>query len=764
MRRITMLIACGSVVASALAQVGGRVVAEGSGEPVAGAVVAAVNPADSTFSAVELTASDGSFSLTDAEPDMGLMLHVEKAGFEDLTLPADRKEMQVSLKPDGTHLAEVTVTASAPGSFKREAGKYVYIPKTLPGEVQTAVDVLKTTPLVDVSDQGVSIFSKGPSIIYINGKLPVEPQESVIAMLRSSKPGAIKRVEVVTDPGAIVSSSYSGGIVNVIMSDPGDGIMGSLYASNGYGMGTFNSTEQLWLGFAKGRFHGMFSATFAYYDRDQRTVTDYHYTSLGYDVTNDTRSKMNLRQYGVSTTLSYDLTSRSNIGMAFATSVSGDNSDITTHAVDTRLEAPTIFTARTHNPMRLPYWGTTAFYNRSFDNATLDLRATYSSLRNKSRTDYLPSDASTYHESNDRKAETASATAKLNWRPSFGRFSFGYNFDYSGLDVTNDLSDVADRFIYHENLNSLYAQYSHSPLDWLSVQLGVRGEHYHSSGHQMVGHESFSRNEWDVVPSATLTFSLPKARQSISLSYSEYVSRPWIDKLNPFRRWTSENTYTVGNPYLKTMRFRDFDLGYSLLNGLNIGTSYSFAPSARNDYVYYDEEGNTVTSTANIGKTKSVGIYANYNSTFWRFLRFRTGIGASYIYKTGILNDNRISGHNWSGNWTCNLSFIIKPAGMKIDVWNSLRTASKGFTENHKLHESLSMSVTKYFANTFSIELYVYNFLHTSFESYYDSQGYSYYTHIKYPEYSFKLSLRYTFGNRNTNSADDIHQSRLSSL
>lgn len=750
----------------ALADVRGKVV-DGSSTAIQEAVVTLFNSDDSTMVGTVMTDAAGDFLIRTGEGKF--QLRVERIGFQPKVLEVDDNEtLTVSLDPATTTLGEVVVTAYKPGTVRREAGKYVVVPKLLPGEAMIGLDVLKTLPLVEVSgDDKVLMAGKDNTIIYINGKLPIEPQDAVIASLRSMPPGNIKYVELITDPGAEYHNSSSLGIINVVVKNPNEGVVGSLYSYNTFADYEFLTHDNLWLGYQKGKLHLGAGITYSFHDIHNHSANEYDYTQLGYSTYNDTKDYLHGTQLFGNLSATYNLTPRSELAASLRMGGTANKSDIYTLTTDSRKDGADSFASKNHKPMDNPFVASALRYTLTTDprGSDLELKATYSYQDTRNNTDYLYNGIYDATDLTRQKMEYLNAYAKYSYKPTFtGDFRFGYEYAYSKSDVANLISQASDRFVFRSNTHDMYASYSAQLVPWFYVDAGLRGEYYHSSGVQTVGNDNFRRNDWLVLPKVSVSFDLPKASQSISLGYSESGDLPWIDKMNPFRRWTSDNSYTVGNPFLSVTRWRNFDLDYSVLGKIFFSAYYGFHPKRSLDYTYFDEEGNTVTSTGDFGKSKHLSFELTYNDTYVDFIRLKATAGASYDNERGILNGESLSSHSWRWSARTFLTFIVRPLGTNIELWGFYRSGSKGLVQSHKSDYSVSLNLSKVFFKCLRAKLSVQSLLYKRFDRYNETPYYSYYTRNFRSQRSVNLTLTYVFGNLRAQGSYDESQNDMDSL
>lgn len=730
------------------------------------AVVTLFNSVDSTMVGTDMTNSSGDFFIKSGEGNF--QLRIERIGYEPKSAEvSDNEFLTISLEQTTTTLNEVVVTAYKPGTVKHEGGKYVIVPKLLPGEAMAGLDVLKTLPLVEMRDNIPAMAGKSSTIIYINGKLPIEPQDAVIASLRSMPPGNIKYVELITNPGAEYHNAASLGIINVVVKNPNEGVVGSLYSHNDFADYEFLSHNNLWLGYQKGMLHLGAGITYSFYDIHNHIANEYDYTQLGYSTYNDTKEYLHGSQLSGSLSATYNLTPRSEFAASLRIGGTANRSDIYTLTTDSGKESADSFASKSHKPMENPFVATALRYTLTTDNrgSDLELKAIYTYQDTRNNTDYLYNGLYSTTDFTRQKMDYLDAYAKYRYKPTFtGDFSFGYKYSHSKSDVANVLSQVSDRFVFRSNTHEMYASYSAQLLPWFYVDAGARGEYYHSNGTQTAGNDNFRRNDWLLLPDITLSFDLPKASQSITLNYSESGSLPWIDKMNPFRRWTSDNSYTVGNPLLPVTCWRNFEIKYSVFGKLYLSTFYSFHPHTTLDYTYFDNEGNTVSSTGEFGKSKNLSLRLSYNDIYANFIRLKASIDTRYENEHGILNGKSLSSHYWSWSARAFLTFIVRPLGTNVELLGAYRSGNRGLVQSSKSNYSISLDLSKVFFKSLRAQLSVQNLLYKRLDRYNETPYYAYYTRNFCSQRSVNLTFTYMFGNRRAQGANDESLNDMDSL
>lgn len=500
---ILILIVASFFSKEAAADVRGKVV-DGSSTAVCEAVVTLFNAADSTMVGTVMTDATGDFFIKSGEGKF--QLRVERIGFQPEVLEVnDNETLTISLEPASKTLDEVVVTAYKPGTVRREAGKYVIVPKLLPGEAMVGLDVLKTLPLVEIKENDkIDMIGKTNTIIYINGKLPIEPQEAVIASLRSMPPGNIKYVELITDPGAEYHNPSAVGIINVVVINPNEGLVGNVRSDNNIASYVFDSNDNLWLGYQRGKLHLGANFSYGYLNYHDHDSNEYNYKEFGYSTFNDTKDRYHRTSLSGSFSGTYQLTGNSELAASVRVAGNTNRNNIYTVTTDSRDEGvKDTFASKRHKPFGKPYVATALRYTFTTDSrgSNIELKGVYSNLRNKQDMDYYYNGEYASSDLTDSKSEYVYTYAKYYFKPSFvGSFNFGYEYTHTDYDLYNNLSNLADSFLYRRNEHDVYVKYGARLISWLYLSAGLRAEYNHSNGEQKMDGSNFRRNDWIIQP------------------------------------------------------------------------------------------------------------------------------------------------------------------------------------------------------------------------------------------------------------------------
>lgn len=117
-----------------------------------------------------------------------------------------------------------------------------------------------------------------------------------------------------------------------------------------------------------------------------------------------------------------------------------------------------------------------------------------------------------------------------------------------------------DNFIYFENVNALYAIVG-SELGSFSGQVGLRAENTRIRTEIKGTGAVNDQNYLNLFPSVFLNYEF-NDQQSVQISYSRRLSRPWSRMLLPFTDFSDSRSQFTGNPNLTPEFSNSYEAGY----------------------------------------------------------------------------------------------------------------------------------------------------------------------------------------------------------
>ncbi|MBQ9555877.1 MAG: outer membrane beta-barrel protein [Muribaculaceae bacterium] len=737
--------------------------------PLPYANVTLLSPADSSMVGGGVTNESGRFVIPN---DHGKVIaRITYVGYKPAYRLCSRDNVgTIKMQPDATRLNGVVVSASA-ARLKQEPGKFIYKPS--PSELVgiDSYELLRYAPLVSVENNTVSILGKGTSMIYINGRKPLMNNVSLMEMLRSVPADRIDKIEIIMSPNSSHKASTTGGIVNIVMKkNPNEGLTGSASVSATYLGERITPRASLYLGYSKNKLNASANLSYQYYNSQTEKETTYNYRDSYTDILNSSNSQTTGHFLYGNISLSYDLTKRSTLGTSFHIGGSESNSKSATTSSNYlrgTIDKYSKSYAEIENPYRKPEMSIVAYYNLKTDDkgSNLDVSANYSSSVNATMGTMEYASGVDSHElvpyslfQQNTTVDSYGYEFKGSYNHSYNDGSSlesGYEFDASHLSndfvrydhngkeyVKNEGS--SNLFEYDEKVNALYMTYDRKWSDVISTTLGLRAENTNVKGHQVSSNEKFNRNYWNCFPRLSLLVDLANGNHRIALDLSRSIVRPFYNYLNPFKIWTSENTYSMGNIYLKPMIYSDMDLSYRFLGDYMIGASYSYGSDAFSEYRFLAENNTTVSSVANYGNEQSFSLYCNVEKVFFNGIwRMSLNAAADYDRDQGTIDGQDVSYKTWGGEAGIRNFFNLSSrGGIRATLSYNYYTPLRGVLRvgHHKHLLSASFSKEFKFGGTISVDAF--NLLNYRPAYHYNTESYAY--REKPQTNNISLQIRYT--------------------
>ncbi|HXB30421.1 MAG TPA: TonB-dependent receptor [Puia sp.] len=667
----------------------GTIVDSSSGKPLAFATLVLQNAKTKAPVKNFISKDDGSFEFSVSD-SLDWLLVIAFTGYDNKTVPIKKGKStdlgQVSLKASGKQMNEVTVVAVKP-VIKRDLDGITYDVSADPeSPVLDALDLMRKVPLlsVDASDN-IKLKGKSNYKILINGKESALMAKNPSDVLRSMPATNIERIEVITTPPAKYDAEGLAGIINIITKKKLDegyniGVNGRLNTVWGPGI-NLNGT------FKQGKFG--FSGYMGYNVRHSQT------NGIGgeQDFFSD---KSSLVQQGTNTAaahntygnieLSYEFDSLDLLTGSFefySGNYSQDGNQLSNFYDSTK----TITQAyRLMSDASNGFGGMDASlnYQRGFrkdKNRLLTLSYKYSYSPNTQNVNntvsdtfnfYLPDYKQNNHAGNSEhtiqldyvhpfKTVNLEAGAKTILRNNFSNYeSSNYN------DVTKEYEinpSQTNDFSYDQDIYSIYNSYSAKWDKW-NAKAGLRLEHTTVNADFVSSSSTVKQDYNNLIPSLSVQRNLKTS--SISLGYTDRISRPGIYQLNPFVDLSNPNFITTGNPNLQPEINHTFELNYSTFskNSITAGISYAFSNNSIQTVTHLQAVSNgnlidttTVTTYQNLGSNKTLGLNLNINFTSVKNLSISLNSQLAHVWLKGTYNSQFYTNDGYTGNAFLNMGF-----------------------------------------------------------------------------------------------------------
>ena len=549
--------------------------------------------------------------------------------FTMTTLYAQKTEPADTLK--GQTLDEVVV-AQRRKLIKNDIDKLTYdVQHDKTAQTKTTLEILKKIPLVTVDGQeNIRVQGSTSFKVYKNGHPdPSLSGQNLKDILKAIPASAIKRIEVITDPGAKYDAEGTTAILNIVMmsSSKLQGVSGNVNSKiDSYGsvrLGTYLTTKV-----------GKLTTTVNYNYANQNKKQTENYREEAYNYVKTGEQK---REYGTNSTAatihfgnisaSYEIDSL-NL-MTASANFFGYKADANTQNTNERWDKNSLLIYKFDNNMTTPGYSDLNLGGRfdyqhktHLDGEVLTLsymlaatrpqttfRQTYSNMVN------FPVSYTSYDQ-NTRERFTEH-TFQIDYVRPFGKhhkiesgtkYILRNNNSTSLMDYQGTTPDMESKFKHKAQVAAAYLSYILTAGKW-AARAGLRYEFTRMKASYPDGSNvDYHANLNDWVPSASLQYKISDG-QTLKFSYNTSINRPGIGYLNP-AIISTPTAVSFGNANLGSSRNQKLQLEYMLVTSkltLQLSPYYSFTNNGIGR-ILYEQNRKDVSTFQNILKSKIFGI------------------------------------------------------------------------------------------------------------------------------------------------------------
>ncbi|WP_400193674.1 TonB-dependent receptor domain-containing protein [Hymenobacter sp. B81] len=575
-------------------------VLDASRQPVPFATVVLRQAENLKVAKIALTDVEGAYELPEVTYGRYSLL-ITSVGFQDATPePFDLNQPQhqqpaLTMLTAQTLLGEVQVVAKKPLVERQLDRTVVNVDASITSAGSSVLEVLEKSPGVSVDKDGnLGLRGKEGVSVYLDGRPTYLTGSDLAALLRSMQASQVNQVEIMTNPSAKYDAAGNGVINITTAKSQLKGLSGSATST-----------------YTQGRYAGAVQNLNLNYRSGPLTL----YSSLGAGLRNGYQEFLGQRRlrgatpdtalYQQNTFMkTHNRTFNGRVGVDYAlgektvigASVNGyHNPNHSTTRNLTRFQNAAgqdllLVQAPASSRGRWQNLGGTLSLQQKLDTTGRELSAdlAYVQYHSQLSQDFTNSyrtaggeagrpDAR-FRQGIDRRI--AIYTAKADYLHPLGenrKLELGLKASYVRTDndapFDNWLSQGwvanttrSNRFLYEENINAGYANYSQETGKW-SVQLGLRLENTRAEGEQRRTGQAFTRDYTQLFPSAAVAYTLGETHK-LGVSYARRIERPEYGDLNPFRVYLDPYTYEEGNPGLLPQFTHNAELSHSFKDGL----------------------------------------------------------------------------------------------------------------------------------------------------------------------------------------------------
>lgn len=488
-----------------------------------------------------------------------------------------------------TELEGVTVSGTKP-VIQSDGAKLTYnVDEDPSSKNNTVLEMLRKVPMVSVDgEDNIRVNGESNFKIYVNGKEDPMLSANASTILKSMPATAIRKIEVINEPGAKYDAEGSGGILNIV-TETQQTINGYLLNAT-LSISKMNTSASLYGRTRVNKVTMDANLTYAnsIFSRNDKSEGEIEY--LNDPINHFLRENLTQKQKFGFLNGSYNLSWEPDTLNLFTLGVSGMTIDPTIE-----INSTTTMASATGSPVYSYYryldpnlgianFSANASYQRTlgrqghnlvfsylydFSKQNMDLDNYYSDFDNYEME--MPFLGSRMHYNNNSHTVQIDYTNPINEHHTLefgakGLFrrnsSDSWNIGGSDHATAVQLGADHDRLLQFQDIAAIYGSYTGSYGKW-GVKAGVRYEYTHMgidfrSGEQ----KDFSSILNDVVPNAAITYNFQPA-ENLRFAYQMRIYRPDIQLLNPYQYSIEANQVQEGNPNLNSERTNVISLTYS---------------------------------------------------------------------------------------------------------------------------------------------------------------------------------------------------------
>lgn len=742
----------------------GRIVNSINNKPVDYAEVRLLGK-DSLLKASVYTSQDGYFQMEANAGSCLLQVRYLGTSFYTHDLAFDRDTSLGAIAVDFSKSEGVVVVAARRKLIERKIDRLSFnVENSVMSDGVDAIQLLKNTPLISVTDFSIGIFGKSNVMVMIDDKIVNMSGQDLINYLKSLRSNDIARIEVITTPPSKYVAEGNSGLLNIVLKKNAQmGWSGS--ASTSFVQATYAGyANNLTLNYRSNRVHT--TVRLREYDRAIRSVENIDLIGQQSLYSHDTRKDMD-NGVGANINFLFRLNKVSDIGFIYDLGFLHSDMNISNRSEYMNLnqvDSVLFTTSRHRNPITVQ--SLNAFYNLKLDtlNRKLSLGFNYFSNAPRPEVDFATTspNAQVYRVRNTSRIDYSILSGQLDLYLPFKKLvvetgamftDFTNNsdvryLDYHGAELWLD-TDRSNLFNYDEKNYALYASASRDFGKKWSVKGGLRYELSAIDGHSVTTGERTQYNYSKLFPTLYLKRNLSD-NNTLTLSYAKRINRPVFRALNPFRWYINPFSFYTGNPLLRPSYNHNMELGFLHKNIFSVSLYVQRLVNGFDRIVNFNngvKEVNYQNYLSEWDFGSNMSLYLN-PAKWWELNTDLTG----YYSNSASSRPEVVAQNGFSLYYSVDNTFTLnkpKQVFFFINFWNSLPARQGNLSS-----ESLSLLTSGLRFNLFQNRLKVNTSVEDIFRGlvskgtvYFDQfvQRYNNYYDVR----RLNLSLTYSFGNNN---------------
>ena len=521
-------------------------VIDGSTKTIESATITLLRAKDSSVAKMSVADKTGKF-VFDGVEEGAYMVSITAIGHtkgfsETVDITAAKSDVilkTIELVPVAKSLGGVTVAAKKPLIEQKIDRTVVNVEAAVTNVGTSALEVLEKSPGISVDKDGnISLKGKQGVQVYIDGRPTYLGGTDLANYLRSLSSNQLDQIEIMTNPPAKYDAAGNSGIINIKTKKTKQfGYSGSI--SSTYSQGRYPKVNESFnFNYRKNKIN--FFTTLGYNNRKNFQNLDIkrkfieattkeiksHFDQLS-------RIKESGKSYNAKLGLDYFVTNKTTVGVVFTgfynPGTFGNSSDVLIYDPNRILQSRTL--ANTSNERKWKNFSTNLNFRHVFDSTGKELTVdadylTYNSANSQNLVNAyfgtngmptikpdtllgdLPQDINIYTAKMDythplKKGAKFEAGIKTSFVKTDN------NAVYDSVNYGVKVRDIgrSNHFIYDENVNAAYVNYSRPISKKIFGQFGIRVENTNAKGNQVTTGVKFKRNYTQIFPTAFLQYT-----------------------------------------------------------------------------------------------------------------------------------------------------------------------------------------------------------------------------------------------------------------
>jgi len=593
----------------------------------------------------------------------------------------------IELVPEVKSLQGVTVTTKKPFIEQKIDRMVVNVEAAVTNVGTTALEVLEKSPGISVDKDGnISLKGKQGVQVYIDGRPSYLSGADLANLLKNMNSNQLDQIEIMTNPPAKYDAAGNSGIINIkTKKNKQFGYSGSISSSwtqHRYA----GHSESVNFNYRKNKVNVFTNVGYGKYNNwnnlsIQRKFIDENTKNLRSYFDQVSRMRNNNENVNAKLGLDYSVTKKTNIGVVFNGSYSPGKFTSTSDVdISDAGNVPISKTfANSVNENKWKNFSTNLNMRHVFDSTGTELTMDadyihYNSDRITSLTNAyydatgiptdkpdtllgkLPQDINIYsYKADFSKPLKKGAKFEAGVKTSFVKTD--NDAGYRNIDYGQSLLDSGrnNHFIYEENINAAYVNYSRPLGKKWNGQFGLRLENTQSKGHS-TGYTYFSaqdkfipfdstfdRNYTQLFPTVYIQYKANE-KNSFVLNYGRRINRPNYGDLNPFLEFLDKYTFEQGNPNLKPQFSHNVELSHTFKGFLTTTLNYSNTTDIIQQILEQNSDQNeTFIKKSNIATERQYGISVSAGFKVMKWWNMNVWTNLYNNYYDGIVNGDHVT-------------------------------------------------------------------------------------------------------------------------